>query len=237
MALWLIEGLPGAGKSSMAEYLCVLARESGYEAAWYLEESADHPVHPRSLKTQRRTGEDFIEVCLHSWSRFTDNCQKDSVVHILEGSAFQSTVRFMMEERLTAIEDYYQRFEKIVRPLNPRMVYLRTQNPHLHSQYVSRLRGKGWSTKVSSYLEKTQYSQHKGLSGLVGMHQFWTDYAALCDELAARANMPTKVIDIVPGDWERHRSEAAEFFDLKSSSATEELRFNTKLDTDTLRAG
>lgn len=224
MKLWLIEGLPGTGKSTIAEHLCRQAKESGYDALWYREESADHPVHFRSLTKQRSNGQSFIEACLQSWLSFTEKCQNDGAVHILEGSAFQSTVRFMMEERLVPIEDYYQRFEEIVEPLNPRIVYFRTRNASLHSRYVSELRGSDWSAKVSSYLERTPFSISAGLKGLSGMHGFWAAYAQVCDELAERTKMPIKFVEFVPGDWKRHMSEAAEFFGLGV------LGFNTTFD-------
>ncbi|OGB21052.1 MAG: hypothetical protein A3I66_18920 [Burkholderiales bacterium RIFCSPLOWO2_02_FULL_57_36] len=213
--MWLLEGLPGVGKSTMAAYLCELARQSGYAAKWYLEESHDHPVHSASLKGKRLDA-DFIEECLQSWSRFTEQCEKDETVHILEGSAFQSTVRFMMEEKRPAIAHYYQRFEEAVAPLNPRMVYLRPRDAVRHSQYVSMLRGNDWTAKVSGYLENTRHAKHEGLTGTNGMHKFWADYAALCDTLVARTKVPTKNVEFVPGDWRRHMAEANEFFELKA---------------------
>lgn len=221
----------------MAEHLCNLAKESGYVATWYLEESDDHPVHSKLMKAQRRDGRNFIEMCLQSWSRFVEKGQKENALYILEGSAFQSTVRFMMEERMPAIDDYYRRFEKLVAPLNPRMVYLRSRDPFQHSQHASKLRGKNWSEKVSSYLEKTKYSRNAGFTGLDGMHRFWADYALLCDQLVAHAQMPIQVIDMVPGDWERHLSEAAGFLGLKCNDAAEVLRFNTIFDTGTPARG
>lgn len=238
MTIWFVEGLPGTGKSTMAENLCSLAKASGHDAIWYREEMADHPVHPRSLTTQRRDGENYIEACLQSWSRFTEKCQDHGTVHILEGSAFQSTVRFMMEERLAGIEDYYRRFEEIVAPLNPRMVYLHTQNVTRHSQYVSELRGSDWSRKVSGYLESTPYSVAGGLTGLDGMHRFWADYAKRCDKLAAHATMPVKVIEFVPGEWQRHLTEAAEFFGLADYRVADSVpRFNTTFDAGTPACG
>lgn len=218
MSIWLVEGLPGSGKSTLAEHLCSLARESGCESTWYLEESGAHPVHSRSMKSRRRDGR-FIEDCLQAWGRFAKQCQASDTIHILEGSAFQSTVRFMMEEKLAGIEDYYQCFEKVIASLHPRMVYLRPPDALEHSKYVSELRGRNWVTKVSAYVEKTPYAIHHGLFGIEGMHRFWADYAALCDEIVMRAKIPSKTITFVPGDWERHISGAAEFFGLKNRNA------------------
>lgn len=211
MAIWLLEGLPGSGKSTMAAMLCALAGEAGMRAAWYREECADHPVHPPSLTTRRRDGHSFIDACLNAWSRFTAASQGENIVHILEGSAFQSTVRFMMEERLGGIEDYFLQFEEIVSQSSPRLVYLRPLDPLKHSRSIAIARGTGWTEKVSGYLERTPYSISRGFAGIEGMHGFWAEYVTLCDRLVARPNIPTRTIRIVPEEWERHTSEAAEF--------------------------
>jgi hypothetical protein len=226
MTMWLIEGLPGVGKSTMAAHLCDIAREAGYKASWYLEESADHPVHPALLTARRRSGGDFIEDCLASWRQFADRSAGEDTVHILEGSAFQSTVRFLMEERLENIETYYARFQEVVAPTRPRMVYLRPADFLGHSEYVSRLRGGAWTEKVAGYLEKTRYSKSMGFAGVRGMHLFWADYAALCDELIARTTMPVKTVQFVPGDWMRHLTEAVEFLGLERCSSAEETKMN-----------
>lgn len=76
MTLWFVEGLPGAGKTTMAEQLCALAKKSGLSAAWYLEESIDHPVHGRELKKGRKNSDIFVKSCLDAWGQFAENAMK-----------------------------------------------------------------------------------------------------------------------------------------------------------------
>ena len=38
------EGIAGSGKSTASERLCDILKSKGVDAAWWLEESADHPV-------------------------------------------------------------------------------------------------------------------------------------------------------------------------------------------------
>jgi hypothetical protein len=210
MRIVFVEGVPGSGKSTMAEKLCAEAVKLGVDAKWYLEESHDHPVHPKAgwrLKTQGS----FAEECLRSWAAFAEKEKERKTVHILEGSAFQSTVRVMMEKSLPGIAAYFQRFEEIISVLEPKMVYLRPSDVASHSRYVCALRGEKWSTKVSGYLAQTDYSLRHELQGLEGMHRFWDEYASLCDSLVAETLIPTKRIEFAPGEWERHMAEATTF--------------------------
>lgn len=93
MRLILIEGVPGSGKSTLAETLCKEALSLGINASWYLEESRDHPVHPHI----DRNGKNLSEYYLRQWKNFISaNASRDHLF-ILEGSLFQSTIRFMLE--------------------------------------------------------------------------------------------------------------------------------------------
>jgi hypothetical protein len=217
MQMVFIEGVPGSGKSAMAQQLCSHLMGLGNDARWYLEESHDNPLRMKIGNTLSSPGR-FAEECLSSWARFVDQCAGQKTVHIVEGVAFQSTVRFMMEMREDGIERYYRRFEEIVGCLNPKMVYLRPQEVTSHCAGICELRGKVWANRVSCYLAKTQYAKHHGLDGLGGMHQFWAEYASLCDGLLLKTRIPTITINFVSGEWDRHMAEACAFLHLQRFS-------------------
>jgi hypothetical protein len=217
MQMVFIEGVPGSGKSCMAERLCSNAASLGIDARWYLEESPDHPLRMKAANTSKSQGR-FAEECLASWARFVDQCKGKKTVHIVEGIAFQSTVRFMMEMQENGIAQYYRRFEEVVACLNPKMVYLRPRDVAHHSREICAMRGEDWSHKVSSYLAHTRYSTCHELTGISGMHQFWTDYAALCDDLLVGTRIPTKTIDCVSGEWDMPMAEASRFIGLDGIS-------------------
>ena len=96
--LILIEGLPGSGKTTTAEWICEWLRETGAAAEWFLETLHDHPVIDRpTLKTPREPG--YVDRCVSRWRAFADAVVDDpaSPVQVLEGCFFQSTVRFLLE--------------------------------------------------------------------------------------------------------------------------------------------
>lgn len=210
MRLLFVDGIPGSGKSTLAEKLSSLILETGLDVKWYLEELSDHPVHPRMMRKSRHESV-FFERCLQSWRRFTDEAQHKSTLHIMEGSIFQSTVRFMMEDEHWGISKYFKQFEEIVSPLSPALIYLRPRCAITHSRFTAQSRGDTWTDKVAGYLENTSYCRRSQLHGTEGMHSFWKTYAELCDSLVTTIGMPAKTIDVIPGEWDRHLSESMDF--------------------------
>ncbi|MDM0078725.1 AAA family ATPase [Variovorax sp. J2P1-59] len=199
MHLVLVEGLPGTGKTTLAERLCAFAVSSGRQAVWHREEDRDHPVHPASL-TMTREQPGFASRCLQSWNAFAERVQSNRGLCILEGSAFQSTVRFLMEQESEDAHGYVAQFEHLVRAVCPAVVYLRPADTAAHTRGIAAHRGAAWSTKVSRYLEKTRYSLARKLHETEGMHRFWSDYAELCDGLFEQMSIPKLAIAVRPPD-------------------------------------
>jgi hypothetical protein len=210
MSLVFIEGLPGSGKSTLAKRLCESAIARGIAAKWYLEKDCDHPIHPSSIKKLRKS-KNFPQLCLQQVRDFIEAASQEETLHILEGTAFQSTVRFMMEEELENISGYYREFEAALPFNSSALIYLRALEAHTQSCWTAMHRGVAWSNAVGAYLEKTSYCHSRGQYGIEGMHQFWSEYARICDDLAASSRLHNVVIDVHPGKWERHLGEVESF--------------------------
>jgi hypothetical protein len=212
MRVLSIEGIPGPGKSTMAEKICAKAKACGINAKWYLEEAHDHPLRPQPLP-RPRSGPELARCFLSSARGFVAEEMGSQTLHILEGTAFQSTVRFLMEEEHDDMENYFHAFEEIFLSLSPILIYLRPYDARSHLRFISDYRGEWWTTKVAHYLEKTSYCSNRRLLGVHGMHEFWSRYATLCDSLVKRIRMPQITVNVIPGEWDRHLSEALAFLE------------------------
>ena len=169
----LIEGLPGSGKTTMAEQL---ARER--RASWAREEARDHPVLPASVRARNRE-DDFDALCLAQWRAFVEPLDEPWV---LEGCALQSTVRFMFANEWSRprIDAYWRAFEEIIRPRTEQLIVLPRDDDRIRKAFAER--GEEWRRKVSAWVASTPRGGD--------LTEFWSAYGALCDDLISASTLP-----------------------------------------------
>ncbi len=197
----LIEGLPGSGKTSLAEWLCARLEARGVRASWIPELERDHPVIDRpTMRTAREPG--YAHRCIARWEAFSEALQardSDAAV-IVEGCLFQSTVRFLVEHERSRdeIDAFLPAVERCLAPLRPRLVYLTQTDAtsYLESELVRR---KGFDTvsRIASYSAGTPFAVARGLEGAAALFSLYAAYRGLCDELVRRSSWPVLEVDAV----------------------------------------
>lgn len=202
--LILIEGLPGSGKTSTAEKISSWLTDRQNPSIWWREEDWEHPATPRNLRKTANT-DGFPDRCILYWEKFASRTLHAREIRILEGSAFQSTIRFMLEYLIThpVILEYVRRFDGVVAAANPLLIYLQPVDPvNYLKTFVYPTRGEEWITKVSTYLSNTPCGRKHGWKGLQGMTEFWLLYRDLCEKAMGELTMPILKVDIDGKGWE-----------------------------------
>ncbi len=186
------EGIAGSGKSTAAERLTGILRNRGVDAAWWLEESADHPIMPKEKRALSKRS-DFSEICLDAWRRFLES--QTGTVGVLDGYAFQSTVRFLFEQRVSQarIRSYFQRWQELAP--NTSITYLCVNDPSEHYEVVFAERGQAWTKKLIAWVERTPVGVASNYRGKSGFVEYWSVYQELCLELLDSAFIQVQLVE------------------------------------------
>jgi hypothetical protein len=116
--LILIEGLPGAGKTTATAHLGTLLQQCGLTCRWFLEGDEPHPITCLDLKLR-----DLPQKLPPLWKTFTEQVQQDPTVTIIESRLWQNTALFMFmsEYPVAEIIQLHQLVWQVLAPLAPRL--------------------------------------------------------------------------------------------------------------------
>ena len=199
--LIFIEGLPGSGKTSLAEWLCADLQAAGVSACWIPELDREHPAIGReTMRTAKAPG--YADRCLARWEAFSRRVRgRDSPwLFIVEGCLFQSTVRFLVEyERASGeIEGYLPAVERCLADLRPHLVYLTQADVRAYLEgEVVRRKGSDITWKIARYSATTPFAVSRGLSAPSALVELYTRYRSVCDEIVGRSQLPVLELDAV----------------------------------------
>lgn len=224
--LILVEGLPGCGKSTTAQFIAIQLRRSGRAARWYYEEETPHPI----LKGRfpGATWEGYIEDRLARWAEFATFVNASDEIHIVESTLFQTPIMTMLREdaATTTILDFLQRLQESLRPLPPLLLYLRHPDSGAALRTIFARRGSHWEDHHVRVLADSAYGQARGAAGVPGLLAYWREHAALMERAVTSSPLATLVLDVTSqtrlarrtrcgspshdGDWTERRQRIAD---------------------------
>jgi hypothetical protein len=102
--LILVDGLPGSGKSTTAQWLELQLRRNGFAAHWIHEANVPHPLWFGGIDGSRFTLPDFerttpgalIQSGLDKWRRFTDTVRASDTIYVVESYPFLNAMGILL---------------------------------------------------------------------------------------------------------------------------------------------
>jgi len=214
--LVVVEGIPGSGKSTAAQFINVQLRRHGVASRWYHEGLKPHPVYTFYDGTRHRTADDYSDDAVSRWQTFVGEVRSSEQVCTLDAALFQNHVRSMLyhdcgRQRILALG---RRIESIVSVLDPVLLYLRPADVQRTLRDICRMRGERLMELWLQNHDQFPYAQRHGRRGYAGIIAFWNEFRALSDRLFAELDIRKLAIDTSGRDWGHHRQQICELLDL-----------------------
>jgi hypothetical protein len=219
--LLLVEGLPGSGKSTTAQWLCHLLKGQGRQATWYHEQDAHHPIYrDDELQAATRGGcaacEAYHVRARERWKAFVAAASGREGITIFESSFFQSPIASMQLARCSreAIARHVSETEAIVAPLHPLLIVLGHDDPEDVYRHIRERRGPEFEPFLIDLVSATPYGEAASAATPAGILALLREHASALRESARRVEMHGIEVDVSQGRWTESRLTIAAFLDL-----------------------
>jgi hypothetical protein len=214
--LILVEGFPGAGKSTTAQFLARLVARRGGAARWVYEEELPHPLVPPAQAPRYRSWEEFADVRVAQWRAFATAARDHDVTIVPESALLQRPVAAMLtrDADRTLIETLVRRLVEVVTPMQPALVYLARRDPAAAFRALGDRRGVSWLLWHVQASAGYAFTQTRGLSGLDGLLAYWRAHAEVCGAIVEGLGLPKLVLDVGPDGWPERRRRICDFLEL-----------------------
>jgi hypothetical protein len=213
--LIFVEGFPGAGKSTTAQFLARQLTRHGRLARWVYEEEVPNPFVPAPPPGGYRTWEQFADMRVERWRVFAAAASDYDVTVIPESALLQLPVFTMLRRNNdpSAIAALVSRLVETAAPLRPTLVYLARRDPEAAFRAIRERRGLAWLLQHAASSDGYAFTQARGLSGVDGLLAYWRAHAELCAAIVARVDIPNLVLEVGQDSWAERRRRICDFVD------------------------
>jgi len=213
--LIFVEGFPGAGKSTTAQFLARRFARGGGRVRWIYEGEVPNPFVPPQPAGGDHSWEQFADRRVARWRAFAAAAADQDVTLIPESALLQLPVFTMLRRNVdrSLIVELVLRLVEATSPLRPRLVYLARRDPEAAFRALGESRGLAWLLSHVANSAGYAFVQARGLFGLDGLLAYWRAHADLCGAIVDRLDMPKLVLDVDADDWPERRRRICDFVD------------------------
>jgi len=178
--LILIEGLPGAGKTTASKHLGTYLQQQGITCHWYLEEDDPHPIACFDFKLK-----DLTEKLPPLWKVFVEKALQAPTVTIIESRLWQNTALFMYMDEYSVedIIELHQLVWQLLTPLEPTLLYLYQDDAEIALRRLNTFRDEKWIEWALQTTTKRKWFQSRGLTDFAGWVKFFQEWQQVAEEL------------------------------------------------------
>ena len=196
--LILIEGLPGAGKSSTAEHIGKYYLRQGISCEWFLEEDEAHPLDFTGLALK-----DLSKQLIPLWGAVLQNVVNNHTVTIIESRLWQNTSLFMYmaEFPVGEIIELQDRVNRALGPASPILIYLYQADVEEALGRLYELRDDRWMGQEIKKTSRYPWFQSRGKDDFSGWLEFFGEWLNVVDELYSHWPYQKLKVENPHDDW------------------------------------
>ncbi len=206
--LILIEGLPGSGKSTTAEFISSKLTEMNISHRLYLEDPDSAPIE--FLWPESPTFRSDLE---SQWLKLVESMKHREDLVLLESIYWQWTTWFIIllnypHDDVIVINSS---LHDIITPLAPLLIYFAHTDVESHIQWIYNLRGEEWSNFMIQRDLQLPYHQSRDHKNLDGLITCFRETQSQYDELYKLTRFQTIKIQDPHENWPGTYQKAIEF--------------------------
>ena len=213
--LILVDGLPGSGKSTTAQFIALQLERNHIPVRWFYELEPSHPIHAFHVWS-REGPEKFIETIIKNWRSFVAREIRSNKVNIFESTLFQSTIRLLLQSDIPkhTITEYAFRTQEIIRELQPVLIYFSSPDVARALREICEKRKNVWEQYLIRVIDGSTYGKNHRLQNFEGLVTFFQEYQKLTRSLFSTFEMKKLAIDNSQGDWKVYHQQICDFLAL-----------------------
>jgi thymidylate kinase len=223
--LILVEGVPGSGKSTTAQFISKCLSESGIANKWWYEEEKGHPVYLfDSDESMEETIDDLvngnyrnvIKKALVQWRIFSDSLQSMEKVILVDSTFFGylTWTLFPMDAPINDIDKYLADVERIIDPCRPILIYFYQSDIYNSLKKICERRGRNTAEQYIHNANESKYGKKRNLTGFDGMVSFWKDYRTFTDNIFTKTKIRKLSIENSEGKWNEYLQKIIKFLEI-----------------------
>lgn len=219
----MLDGLPGAGKSTQGQWLHDLLLKQGYDAHFYREADPENPtsffeleIAERDFLVYLQDAEAYMQTSLDRWQAFVDEARLSHRIMILENMPCRNTVGFWLQAEVAeaAIMAFARQLRAVVAPLDPAVIYFRQDDASAALSRVLAARRDSFRVELFHNMGRFPFCQSRNLKDEDCLRTLWAQEIRLMQQILPDFAPYYLEVDIVGSQWAAYQQAILRFLNL-----------------------